>query len=87
MDNVLVKMTEGKLQRENTLPSERAKAYHMKLKLPKRQEKRHNLNSGQLGHNFETKGICEIAAGNARESLCNVQQFIRQNTLVQHLIQ
>ena len=43
-------MVDSNLQRENILPSERAKAYKMKLDAIKRQGARHDLTCTQVGH-------------------------------------
>ena len=48
-DAATIIMVDSNLQRENILPSERAKAYKMKLEAIKRQGKRHDLTSDQLG--------------------------------------
>ena len=42
-------MVDSNLQRENILPSEKAKAYKMKLEAIKRQGARHDLTSDQVG--------------------------------------
>ena len=48
-------MVDSNLQRENILPSEKAKAYKMKLEAIKRQAGRPGKNSAQVEQNFEGK--------------------------------
>ncbi len=54
-------MVDSNLQRENILPSERAKAYKMKLEAIKRQAGRPRRNSVQVGQNYGGK-TCPISA-------------------------
>ena len=51
-------MVDSNLQRENILPSERARAYKMKLDAIKRQGARHDLTCTQVGH--KSNGIKSI---------------------------
>ncbi len=46
-DTAIIMMVDSNLQRENILPSERAKAYKMKLDAIKRQGQRNDLTSTQ----------------------------------------
>ena len=82
-------MVDSNLQRENILPSERAKAYKMKLDAIKRQGARHDLTCTQVGH--KSNGIKSIqkVADEAGESRTQVQRYIRLNELqpeLQHLV-
>ena len=90
-DEAIIIMVDSNLQRENILPSERAKAYQMKLEAVKRRAgrpaKEAQENCGQVGHNFEAKKAREIVAEDAGESPRNVQRFIRLNNLEQPLMQ
>ena len=82
-------MVDSNLQRENILPSERAKAYKMKLDAIKRQGARHDLTCTQVGHKSNgTKSIQKVA-DEAGESRTQVQRYIRLNELqpeLQHLV-
>ena len=49
-------MVDSNLQRENILPSEKAKAYKMKLEAIKRRAGRPGRNSVQVGQNYEGTG-------------------------------
>ena len=82
-------MVDSNLQRENILPSERAKAYKMKLEAIKRQGARTDLTCTQVGH--KSNGIKSIqkVADEAGESRTQVQRYIRLNELqpeLQHLV-
>ena len=78
-------MVDSNLQRENILPSERAKAYKMKLEAIKRQGKRHDLTSTQPVQKLSVEQIAEDA-GTSREQ---IRRYIRLNELqpeLQHLV-
>lgn len=80
-------MVDSNLQRENILPSERAKAYKMKLDAIKRQGARHDLTCTQVGHKSNgTKSIQKVA-DEAGESRTQVQRYIRLNELQPELQQ
>ena len=54
-DTATVMMVDSNFQREEILPSERAKAYQMKLNAIKRQGARTDLTSDQVGQKLERK--------------------------------
>ena len=75
-------MVDSNLQRENILPSERAKAYKMKLEAIKRQGARNDLTSSQV----ETKlRADERVAQESGESRAQVQRYIRLTELAPEL--
>lgn len=88
-DEATIIMVDSNLQRENILPSERAKAYQMKLEAIRRRagrpKKEEQENGGQFGHDFEAKKAREIIAEEAGDSPRNVQRFIRLNELTEPL--
>ena len=88
-DEATIIMVDSNLQRENILPSERAKAYQMKLEAIRRRagrpKKEEQENGGQFGHDFEAKKAREIVAEEAGDSPRNVQRFIRLNELSEPL--
>ena len=84
-DTATILMVDSNLQRENILPSERAKAYKMKLEAIKHQGKRLDLTSGQVGPKLDTKRSNEIVADQAGQSVKQVQRFIRLNNLIPEL--
>lgn len=83
-DEAVIIMVDSNLQRENILPSERAKAYQMKLEAIKHQGERRDLTSDQVGQ--KSKFAVEKVAENAGESKSQVQRFIRLNQLEQPLM-
>lgn len=78
-----IMMVDSNLQRENILPSERAKAYKMKLEALKRQGKRHDLTSTQPVQKLSVEQVAE-EAGTSREQ---IRRYIRLNELEPELMQ
>ena len=74
-------MVDSNLQRENILPSEKAKAYKMKLDAIKRQAGRPSRNSVQVGQNLDGKTSREQIAENSPDSATQIQRYIRLNEL------
>ena len=70
-------MVESNLQRENILPSERAKAYKMKLDAIKRQGARHDLTSTQLAQKLSVEKVAE-EAGTSKDQ---IRRYIRLTEL------
>ena len=85
-DEATIIMVDSNLQRENILPSERAKAYQMKLEAIKHQGMRRDLTCAQVGHKFDGQKARDIVAHEAGESKSQVQRFIRLNSLEQPLM-
>lgn len=82
-DEAVIIMVDSNLQRENILPSERAKAYQMKLEALKRKAGRPSReNSSQVATNFRADEIVGAEAGMSKDS---VRRFIRLNNLEQPL--
>lgn len=87
-DTAIILMVDSNCQREHILPSEKAKAYEMKLEAIKRKSGRPlKINSGQLGQNFSQPYSVEKVADEAGESVKQVQRFIRLNKLTPELMQ
>ena len=86
-DAATIIMVDSNLQRENILPSERAKAYKMKLGAIKRQGKRHDLTSDQLGQKLSGKTSRELIAENSDDSPTQIQRYIRLTELSPELQQ
>ena len=70
-------MVDSNLQRENILPSERAKAYKMKLDAIKRQGARTDLTSAQVAQKLSVEKVAEDA-GTSKDQ---VRRYIRLNEL------
>lgn len=82
-DAAVIIMVDSNLQRENILPSERAKAYKMKMDALKHQGARTDLTSGQVGTRSRTD---EKVADGTGDSARTVQRFIRLTQLEQPLL-
>lgn len=83
-DEAVIIMVDSNLQRENILPSERAKAYQMKMKAMRRKAGRPSKeNSRQVVGNFE---MADVIGKETGESGRQVQRFIRLNNLEPPLI-
>ena len=81
MDTAIIFMVDSNIQRENILPSEKAKALKMKLDAIKRQGARHDLTCTQVGHKLEGKKSIQVIADEAGESRSQVQRYIRLTEL------
>ena len=86
-DEATIIMVDSNLQRENILPSERAKAYQMKLEAIRRRAgrpaKEQVENASQIGTHLPRAD--EIVAQDAGTSRNQVQRFIRLNELSEPL--
>ena len=85
-DTAIILMVDSNCQREHILPSEKAKAYEMKLEAIKRQGQRNDLTSGQLGQKLSRPISVEQVADDAGTSIKQVQRFIRLNKLTPELM-
>lgn len=79
----IIIMVDSNLQRENILPSEKAKAYKMKLEAIKRQGARHDLTSTQVAQKLSVERVAE-EAGTSKDQ---IRRFIRLNELEPQLMQ
>lgn len=88
-DTATILMVDSNLQRENILPSERAKAYQMKMEALKHQGERKDLQQGttetsrQVGTKLRTDA--QVAADTG-ESARQVQRYVRLNSLIPELL-
>lgn len=88
-DAAIIMAVDSNLQREHILPSEKAKAYNMKLEAIKRKAGRPSKNSVQAGQNFEGKTSREQIAENSPDSATQIQRYIRLTELapeLQHMV-
>ncbi len=76
-EEAIVYMVDSNLHRTNILPSEKAKAYKMKMEAIK------NIKSGPMGYNARTRDI--IGEENS-ESGRQVQRYLRLNELIPELL-
>ena len=86
-DTAIITMVDSNLQRETMLPSERARAYKMKMDAMKRQGYRSDLTSGQLGRKLERKETREIIAEQTGESARQVQRYVNLTNLIPELME
>ncbi|MBR3298339.1 MAG: ParB/RepB/Spo0J family partition protein [Clostridia bacterium] len=83
-DTAVIIMVDSNLrQRDKLLPSEKAKAYQMKMEAMKRKAGRPGKNSCQVGTNFRADNA---VAENTDDSARQVQRFIRLNNLTTPLL-
>ena len=83
-DVATVFMVDSNLQRESILPSERAKAYKMKLDAIKRQGTRTDLTSNQVGRKLES---ADLIAQQSGDSKTQIRRYIRLTELEPQLLQ
>ena len=86
-DAATVMMVDSNFQREELLPSERAKAYKMKLEAIKRQGARTDLTSVQLGQKLPGRTSRDLIAENSPDSSSQIQRYLRLNELIPSLLQ
>lgn len=77
-EEAIVYMVDSNLHRTNILPSEKAKAYKMKMNAIK------NIKGGPLGHNSRTR---DILGEENSESGRQVQRYLRLNELIPELLE
>ena len=80
-DEAIIFMVDSNLQRETILPSERAKAYKMKMDAIRRTAGRPSKNSVQVGQNFDGKTSRELLAESSPDSPSQIRRYIRLNEL------
>lgn len=82
-DEATILMVDSNLQREEILPSERAKAYKMKNDALKHQGQRKDLTSSQIETKLRTD---QKIAEDSGESRAQIQRYIRLTELIQPLL-
>ena len=85
-DEATIIMVDSNLQRESLLPSERAKAYKMKLDAIKRQGQRNDLTCALKEHKLEKGKSVELIAESAGECRATIQRYIRLTELIPDLL-
>ena len=75
------------IHRDDLLPSEKAKAYKLRLDAMKRKAGRPTKNSAQVGQNFEGRVSVEILSEQVQESRMQIQRYIRLNNLIPSLLE
>ncbi len=79
-DEAAIMVVDSNLQREHILPSEKAKAYKLKMAAMKRQGKRTDLTSDQVGPKLTAKEISDV------DSASQVKRYVRLNNLAPGLL-
>ena len=82
-DDAIIAMVDSNLHREHILPSEKAKAYKMKMDAMRRQGKRTDLTSRPMGEKLLS--VDEVAMS-ADESARQIHRYIRLNELTPKLL-
>ena len=85
-DEAILVMVDSNLQREVILPSEKAKAYKMRLDAMKRQGRRSDLTSRPMGDKLNNKRAGEILGEVVGESERQVQRYIRLTELIPEML-
>ena len=81
-DAATVMMVDSNLQREVILPSEKARAYRMKIDAIKRQGARTDLTFDQDGQKLTRKNAREEIAGEGPDCSTQIQRYLRLNELI-----
>lgn len=82
-DEADILVVDYNINREDLLPSEKAKAYKLKLDAMKRQGQRTDLTSRQLGTKLRAD---EVLAEKAEDSARQIQRYVRLNKLILPLL-
>ena len=83
-DTAVILMVDSNVQRENVLPSEKARAYKMKLDAMKRQGERTDLTSAGIRQKLSS---VQKIADDAGEGKTKIQQYIKINDLIPELLE
>lgn len=86
-DAAIILVVDGNIQRETILPSEKAKAYKMKLEALKRKAGRPSKNYSQIGNNYKTKTSIEEMVQQEGGSKNKIYNYISLNELIPELLQ
>ena len=85
-DEATIMMVDSNFQRDVILPSEKARAYKLKLEAIKHQGERTDLTSVQGGQKLERKTSRQIIAEKSPDSSSQIQRYIRLNELIPELL-
>ncbi len=84
-DEAILMMVDSNLQRDEILPSEKARAYKMRLEAMKRQGQRTDLTSDPPGPKFGSRSNQELSA-QVNESETQIKRYIRLTELIPGLL-
>ncbi|MBE6531469.1 MAG: ParB/RepB/Spo0J family partition protein [Ruminococcaceae bacterium] len=85
-EEAIVEMVDSNLHREHILPSEKARAYKMKMDAMKRQGKRTDLTSNPMGGKLKSMETAKLIGEEAGESANQVRRYIRLTKLILGLL-
>lgn len=85
-DEAILAMVDSNLQREQILPSEKAKAYKMRLDAMKRQGNRTDLTCAPVEHKLNGVKSRDILSEESGESREQIRRYIRLNELVPEIL-
>lgn len=86
-DEAIIAMVDANLQRERILPSEKARAYKMKLDaMRRRQGERTDLTSATVLQKSDGKSSRELLAENSPDSHEQIRKYIRLNELIEPIL-
>ena len=80
-DTAIILLVDSNLHREDILPSEKARAYEMKMEALSNQGKRNDLTSRQVGEKLSVDIVSESGGDSPR----NVHRYLRLNNLVYNI--
>jgi ParB family chromosome partitioning protein len=86
-EEAVIEMVDSNLQRENILPSEKARAYKMKMDAMKKQGERTDLTCAPSEHKLPGEKTRDIIAKENNESREQVRRYIRLNELTPELLE
>ena len=86
-DEAVIEMVDSNLQREHILPSEKAKAFKMKMDAMKRQGKRTDLTCTPLEYKLPGEKTMAVIARENNESREQVRRYVRLNELTPELLE
>ena len=85
-DEADILVVDYNINREDLLPSEKAKAYKLKLDAMKRQGQKHEGTSPQNGEKLKANYSVSVLSEQVKESATQIQRYIRLNFLIPPLI-
>ena len=85
-DEAILVMVDSNLQREVILPSEKAKAYKMRLDAMKRQGRRSDLTSNPVGGKLKGMESAGIIGEQSGDSQTQVRRYIRLTELIPEML-
>ena len=86
-ETATVAMVDSNFHREKILPSEKAKAYKMKLDAIKALREKNDISNVQAVSQWKKRASRDIVAENTTECSRNVQRYIRLNELIPQLLE